>query len=550
MRFDNVQLPQGAIIQTAYLKLTGYSAPIGTPPNITIYAEKKPNPSPSTVADSSIGTEISGRPRTSNSVVWTSPVFSVNVQYQSPDISAIIQEIVNQATWQSNNAVHIIADVGASTTGNSNDVYSWDGNPSRSPILEVTYTLASGVQTAQKKKRFAHKLYNGSTFVGTIPDSIVMNQPKFSWSVNGGMGEMNIDLALKISEFRDSYENSTISLGFRVITSIQGADEILSTQIYDGLLTSYDPLIDENGKEMVRLHVVSQVTTLENLTMKDGSGNTQLTYSSQSPDTILKDLIDKYNGDIEYTASSVDATGTLVSYVFTFCSFLDAIKKVLELSPAYWYWAVDAYSTIYFKMADFELPEHTLYIGKHIQRVDAKKSIDQLKNAIYFKGGGDPQLYKKYERQGSIEEYGRREERMSDERVTLAATAQTISDKFLDERDHPISIVQITIADNSIDQSAGYDIESFRPGQIVQMIDPRSNVQKTLWDVATWDVDFWDFDIRYSIGLPMQIRQVNYNFFSVTLELSARFEDVAKRIEDIKRNLDVVRSEGIPSVPS
>ena len=308
--------------------------------------------------------------------------------------------------------------------------------------------------------------------------------------------------------------------------------------------------MNDAGREFIRIHVISQATTLENLTMKDGSGNTQITYSSQSPDTIIKDLIDKYAGTVNYTATSVDATGTTVSYTFSFVSFLDAIKKTLELAPAYWYWYIDPESVIHFHVADFDNVDHVLLVGRHVNKFEAKKSIDEMKNVVYFKGGGDPPLYKKYERTSSITEFGRREERMSDERVTVAATAQTIAEKFLEERDHPISIVRVNVIDNSIDPKTGYDIESFRPGDVVQIIDPATPIQKTLWDIATWDVDFWDFDIRFSLGLPMQIREIQYTIDGCTLLLTARFEDVAKRIEDINRNLDVVRSEGIPSIPT
>lgn len=398
-------------------------------------------------------------------------------------------------------------------------------------------------------KTFFHKIYNGAAFVKTLDPKIVMNLPTFQWEINGGMGEMIIDLALTLKEFGENYEGDSIVFGYKVETWVQGANETAGTKIYDGLITSYDPIMSDDGKEFIRLHIVSQLTTLENQLLKSGS-NTEVVYSSQDPSVIFKDIIDKYNSTIDYTASSVETSGTTVSYTFTFITYLEAIKKTLELCPAYWYWYIDANNAIYLSSTNFDTVNHKLYLGKEVSEITAKKSIDELKNIVYFKGGGSPPLYKKYERTSSQTAYGIREEQISDERVTVTATAQIIADKFLDEKDHPISIVSIKIFDDSMDTSKGYDIESLKPGQMIQIFHPNFETKVTLWDVALWDVDFWDFDIRYSLGLPMQIRKINYNYDYAILELTTKAEDIAFRIEDINRNLDVVRSEGIPSAPT
>lgn len=367
------------------------------------------------------------------------------------------------------------------------------------------------------------------------------------------MGEMIIDLALSMVDFQNDYENVIIKFGFRVKTFVQGADETTATQIYDGLVTGYEPVTSKEGRQFIRVRVVSMSTQLENKLLKSGS-NTEVIYASQDPAVMLKDVVDKIASNVSYSTSSVDLTNTSVSYTFNFSTGLEAIRKIQELSPSYWYWYLSAESIIHFHFAEFDTPQHKLFIGKQVQSVSARKSIDTLKNAVYFKGGGSPPLYKLYERTSSISEYGRREERYSDERVTLSATAQTIATKILDEQDHPISIVTAVVVDNSVDTSKGYDIESLHPGDIVQIVDPHFETKNTLWSDGSaggiFDVDFWDFDVRYSLGLPMQIRQINYNYGTATIELTARVEDINKRIEDIKRNLDTVRSEDLPAAPS
>lgn len=397
-------------------------------------------------------------------------------------------------------------------------------------------------------KQFFHKIYNGATYVATLDPRIVINVPSFSWEINGGMGEMNIDLALSLKEFGEDYEGDSIVFGYIIKTYVQGENETAGTQLYNGLITNYEPMADDTGKEFVRVRVVSQATTLSNQLLKSGS-NTEVTYSSQDPSVILQDIIDKYAGAIDYTASSIEATGTTVSYVFTFVTYYEALKKVLELCPSWWYWYIDASNTIYLSSNHTDV-DHKLYLGQEISNIKATKSVDELKNVIYFKGGGSPPLYKKYTRTSSVTAFGTREHRISDERVTVAATAETIATKHLDEHDHPVSIITAKVIDDSLDTTRGYNIESIKPGDVIQVLHPNYESKLSLWDVMQWDMDFWNFDIRYSIGIPVQVKKIDYQFDYVILELNAQADDIAFRIQDVNRNLDIVRSEGIPSAPS
>jgi hypothetical protein len=74
--------------------------------------------------------------------------------------------------------------------------------------------------------------------------------------------------------------------------------------------------------------------------------------------------------------------------------------------------------------------------------------------------------------------------------------------------------------------------------------------QTTLWDVFDWDTGYWDYDVRYSIGQPHQIVEINYQFDRVVLKLSSKLDSLDKRIEDIKRNADLTAKANIPTAPS
>lgn len=412
------------------------------------------------------------------------------------------------------------------------------------------YVDEPGIQT---QKRFWHKIYDsGNKYITTWSD--VMNEPSFSWQKNGGMGEMTINLARSVNDFG---ENEDVRLGNKVKTIIHDSDSSNGAQIFTGEISGYEPILNEDGSQYISVSVISTTSSLKNSLVKDGSATT-VSYSSEDPSFMFKDLIDKYNGDITYTDQSIDGTGSTETYNFEYIDYYDALNSIVSISPAYWHWYIDGDNIIHFKKTDFNNIDHVLYIGKHIKKVEAqKKGIGALYNVVYFLGGGDPNLYIKTERTSSISEYGRREIKIKDERVTTLGTAQAKSNAFLDENDHPKLALTIKVIDNSIDGSRGYDIEKFKPGDVVQVLDPKRPTMTTNWYNNTgtignmvWDVSFWDFDITASIGQPMEIVQIDYDFNEATLTLAEKDFNIADKIAGIDKDLDIVRTSNIPSTPS
>lgn len=398
-------------------------------------------------------------------------------------------------------------------------------------------------------KKVIYKIYDlAGAYVKTLPD-IVISKPSFSWAINQGRGEMVIDLALEISDFAENWENTIIKFNYRIKVFINDVDTTGAVKIYDGYITFYEPVKQEDGTEYIRLHIVSTTKLLADKLVLDGTSTT-LAFASVDPSNIAKNLLDRAGNVINYSGGTVAQTGTTVTYTFQYVTYMEALKTVLELCPSFWYWYVDAENYFWLQHSTFDTVDVKLMLGREVVDVRAAKSVEELYNSVYFVGGGSPQLYKLLQRTSSIMEYGQRDYKMQDGRVTVAATATTIMTKFLDEHDHPLSLLTAKVVDNNIVTGIGYDIESLHPGMTVQVNDPTQSFSITLWDIAIWDVDFWDFDVRYSLNLPMQLVQIDYDYDSATLHLSSLATDVIHRIEDINRNVEVSLSGNLPTAPS
>ncbi|MBF0590232.1 MAG: VWA domain-containing protein, partial [Magnetococcales bacterium] len=104
LRFQGVAIPRGATISSAYLEFE-MDESHSTSTNLTIHAEASDNASTFT----SQSHNISNRQTTAASTSWSDlPILSVNDSLTSPDISSLVQEVVNRQGWFSGNSMAFI----------------------------------------------------------------------------------------------------------------------------------------------------------------------------------------------------------------------------------------------------------------------------------------------------------------------------------------------------------------------------------------------------------------------------------------------------------
>lgn len=137
LRFVGVTIPPGATISVATVQ---FEAKKTTQP-VTLTIEGQAADNPGTFLGAAFN--ISSRPRTAADVAWSPPPWSVAGQrgpaQQTPDLSTVLQEIVDRPGWNSGNALVLIIS-GDGTTGNRKAV-SFNGTGAE-PQLHVEFTSA------------------------------------------------------------------------------------------------------------------------------------------------------------------------------------------------------------------------------------------------------------------------------------------------------------------------------------------------------------------------------------------------------------------------
>jgi len=138
IRFTNINIPRNTTIEEARIELCAFSTdPL---PNVAtvLRGEDIGNASAFTDYDN-----FQGRSRTTAYVEWAVPSWTKDIQYNSPNIKTILQEIVNRGDWDNGNDIVIFWGSPNATSGTRRAASSYDSDASRSAILHIEYTSST-----------------------------------------------------------------------------------------------------------------------------------------------------------------------------------------------------------------------------------------------------------------------------------------------------------------------------------------------------------------------------------------------------------------------
>lgn len=131
LRFQYLFIPRRATIDTAYLEFTVDEVQ-SEATNVVIRAQL----ADSAQAFSSAASDVTSRPLTSASVPWSIPAWdTVGANQQSPDIAAVLQEIIDRGGWSVNNSIVLVIDGTGRRTAES-----YEGSPGKAAVLHVEYS--------------------------------------------------------------------------------------------------------------------------------------------------------------------------------------------------------------------------------------------------------------------------------------------------------------------------------------------------------------------------------------------------------------------------
>src|ERR1700716_2304998 len=137
IRFTGVNIPHGVNITKAYIQFQAKEVWTG-PTSVLIHGENSAN----AAAFANVTNNVSSRPETAASVAWTltpwTTIGEAGPAERTPDITSIVQPIVDMAGWSALNSMAFII-----TGSGTRTAAAYDLNPAAAPLLHIEYVPAA-----------------------------------------------------------------------------------------------------------------------------------------------------------------------------------------------------------------------------------------------------------------------------------------------------------------------------------------------------------------------------------------------------------------------
>lgn len=135
LRFGSVGLPSGATITEAWIQFEVDEVST-TPTTLAVWGEASDQAIPYAATSGN----ITSRNRTAANVAWVPPAWNVKgvagPEQRTPDLSAIVREIVDRPGWNTGSPIAVIIDGSGERVAES-----FDGKAAAAPLLHIEYTL-------------------------------------------------------------------------------------------------------------------------------------------------------------------------------------------------------------------------------------------------------------------------------------------------------------------------------------------------------------------------------------------------------------------------
>lgn len=350
-----------------------------------------------------------------------------------------------------------------------------------------------------------------------------------TYETNNSVGEdtdvdinYNVDVYVHYGEFEplttEAGEALTTEDGDTLIVAIGAPGGV---RVFSGYILDYESLYGEQTGVTVTL--ASHGYELSNELVRSGE-TIIVTYSSSPIETTLKSILDTNPQTMSYDTASIEATGVSVTSKFQLNTKLEAIESLYDQTPEGWYWYGNVADNNVYLRSTASTPHHTFKKGYHVKEVALRRSLEQLRNRIYFVGGevAGTSILKKYEDTTSQTNWRVGLHRITDRRYTVTDSIQRYATKQMSRYKDPIYTTTVVIS------SARYDLESIKLGHVI---------------------GFSNFG-NFVDDLQLQVVGLSYSPTAITLDLGEVLQTQPERIEEVNEGLQGEQYLKLPNTPS
>jgi len=286
---------------------------------------------------------------------------------------------------------------------------------------------------------------------------------------------------------------------------------------FQGVIDKYEPSLSASGAQQITV----TVTPYSAIIADNGQASTN-TYVGVDPLVIVQGPAVGSGTILTLDPGNPSSSGLpSVNYTASYSNWkqqMDDAMLMLQSGSVGWFYRVNTDKTLTINQTPVTA-QHVLVVGQHLMSYLYSSDWTLLKNAISFLGGGSPPV-SAFVNGSDITTYGERIYFKQDSRVTRSADATTLANGILAFYDRAILRSTIEIPDyRGSPGGLGYDIESIKSGDSIQVIDP-SVEPEYVSPVAQIVTVTYNFDM-----VKIELGQIQPNESSAVWALQAQFQD-------------------------
>ena len=167
LRFAGINIPSGAVVQSASIDFTAFpdGASNTSPTIMQIYGEDIDD-APS--FDNAITFDISSRVKTDNFASWFNiSEWQLDSVYTTPDLSTILQEIIDRPGWSNGQDVAFIIE-----SEGLRQAYSRDEDANKAPDLQISYTIPGNASYVMEVDTNSISFFDSVTTVNNLQEAV------------------------------------------------------------------------------------------------------------------------------------------------------------------------------------------------------------------------------------------------------------------------------------------------------------------------------------------------------------------------------------------
>lgn len=372
--------------------------------------------------------------------------------------------------------------------------------------------------------------------------------PEYNWNINSGISSLECILprqwgmAGEKDEILEGGLLDNLVLGHRIDIYAVDKEAPEGILIYRGNIEEYT--ISDPPQQPIRVTLMPLTSRFEDRFIYG-----PLNFVDTDPTDMVQYLVDNdYLPGITF-----DASNPLVGQLFTISFEKEKVGNIMErirqMAGNKWYWRLNPDSSLTFNKWDFKQASDHRITSEMFSVVNYIRSRVDVKKRVYVFGAESRDefgaLVERIEAVASVTGYDPNIEPRdlfhTDSRITDNATALRAATSLLQFYQEETIETEVTIFDNNHEQTKGYDIESLKPGQTLEIFNPRQIYKRTLWGSFKWLGDKWGNQYAGLVQGPLVISSVEYKGWYCNVKLTNRPVLV---VEELVRLLERQNLEG------